>query len=447
MDFPVVEFPWFGNGSVIAVIAIVHVIVSHGIAIGATTLMVSLEYVGMKKNKEGLIDVAKKFSKWILIITTTVGALTGVGIWFSTTVIQPDSIGSLLRIFFWAWFVEWIVFITEVVLLLVYFYTWDKWKGAKRYIHNRIGMVLVLFGWLTAAIITGILSAKLTPGKWAETLSFWNAFFNPTYLPSLGFRTFIAIVLAVALVSIFVRFFIKDKNVQIDVFAVFGKINAVSLPLLLLTGVWYLFNIPQEAYDLIVWSTGMTKEIFTWVNIAGLIVFIIFGLWMLFKPGRISIILSLAVFFSSMGFIAEFEMVRESVRKPFIIYDYMYANGVVEKDAEKYNEEGYLPNSTFAAVEEVTEDNLYEAGEELYKGQCLACHTVDGWREKRAFATRLNGWTEEAIDTYIDTLHETRPFMPPFVGTEEEQKALAHFLHKVANEERQNNVEAKGEDE
>lgn len=447
MDFPVVEFPWFGNGSVIAVIAIVHVIVSHGIAIGATTLMVSLEYVGMKKNKEGLIDVAKKFSKWILIITTTVGALTGVGIWFSTTVIQPDSIGSLLRIFFWAWFVEWIVFITEVVLLLVYFYTWDKWKGAKRYIHNRIGMVLVLFGWLTAAIITGILSAKLTPGKWTETLSFWNAFFNPTYLPSLGFRTFIAIVLAVALVSIFVRFFIKDKNVQIDVFAVFGKINAVSLPLLLLTGVWYLFNIPQEAYDLIVWSTGMTKEIFTWVNIAGLIVFIIFGLWMLFKPGRISIILSLAVFFSSMGFIAEFEMVRESVRKPFIIYDYMYANGVVEKDAEKYNEEGYLPNSTFAAVKEVTEDNLYEAGEELYKGQCLACHTVDGWREKRAFATRLNGWTEEAIDTYIDTLHETRPFMPPFVGTEEEQKALAHFLHKVANEERQNNVEAKGEDE
>ncbi|MBO1002279.1 c-type cytochrome [Pseudogracilibacillus auburnensis] len=447
MDFPVVEFPWFGNGSVIAVIAIVHVIVSHGIAIGATTLMVSLEYVGMKKNKEGLIDVAKKFSKWILIITTTVGALTGVGIWFSTTVIQPDSIGSLLRIFFWAWFVEWIVFITEVVLLLVYFYTWDKWKGAKRYIHNRIGMVLVLFGWLTAAIITGILSAKLTPGKWTETLSFWNAFFNPTYLPSLGFRTFIAIVLAVALVSIFVRFFIKDKNVQIDVFAVFGKINAVSLPLLLLTGVWYLFNIPQEAYDLIVWSTGMTKEIFTWVNIAGLIVFIIFGLWMLFKPGRISIILSLAVFFSSMGFIAEFEMVRESVRKPFIIYDYMYANGVVEKDAEKYNEEGYLPNSTFAAVKEVTEDNLYEAGEELYKGQCLACHTVDGWREKRAFATRLNGWTEEAIDTYIDTLHETRPFMPPFVGIEEEQKALAHFLHKVANEERQNNVEAKGEDE
>lgn len=447
MDFPVVEFPWLGNGTVIAIIAIIHVIVSHGVAIGVTTLMVSLEYVGIKNNNEGLLSIARTFSKWVLVITTTIGAITGVGIWFSTTVIQPDSIGSLLRIFFWAWFVEWIVFITEVVLLLIYFYTWDKWKGAKQYIHNRIGWVLVLCGWLTAAIITGILSAKLTPGKWTETLSFWNAFFNPTYLPSLAFRTFIAIVLAIALVSVFIKFFVKDRKLQRDIFQVFGKINAFSLPLLLLTGVWYLFKIPQEAYDLIVWSTGMTKQIFTWVNIAGLVVFIVFGLWMLLRPKRVSVLIAIAVFFSSMGFIAEFEMVRESVRKPFIIYDYMYANGVLEKDAQKYNEEGYLPNSTFANVKEVTDENMYEAGEELYKGQCLSCHTVDGWRERRAFANRLNGWTEETIDQYITTLHETRPFMPPFVGTDEEKKALAHYLHKVANDEKEKQVEAKaGED-
>lgn len=434
MNFPVVEFPWFGNGSIIALVAIIHVVISHGVAIGVTTLMVALEHVGIKKNNDGLIAVARKFSKWVLIITTTVGAITGVGIWFTTTVIQPDSIGSLLRIFFWAWFAEWIVFVSEVTMLLIYFYTWDKWTGAKRYIHNRIGKVLVLFGWLTAAIITGVLAAKLTPGKWTETLSFWNAFFNPTYLPSLAFRTFIAIVLAIALVSVFVKFFVKDKNTQQDVFKVFGKINAFSLPLLLLSGVWYLYKIPAEAYDLIVWSTGMTKPVFTAINISGLAVFVIFGLWMLGKPRRVPFILAFAVFFSSMGFIAEFEMVRESVRKPFIIYDYMYANGVLAKDEQKYKEEGYLPNSTFAKVKEVTEENKFEAGEEIYKGQCLACHTVDGWREKRAFETRLAGWTEEAIFDYVTTLHETRPFMPPFVGTEEEQEALAHFLQKVANE-------------
>lgn len=444
MNFPVVEFPFVGNGMIIAIVAIIHVLVSHGVAIGATTVMVSLEYVGLKKENKGLLSVAKNISKWVLIITTTLGALTGVGIWFSTTVIQPDSIGSLLRIFFWAWFVEWLVFITEVVLLIIYYYTWDKWQGAKRIIHNRIGMALVFFSWFTAAIITGILAAKLTPGKWTETLSFWNAFFNPTYLPSLAFRTFIAIVLAIALLSVFIKFFVKDKQVQADVFSVFGKLNLVALPLLLLTGVWYLFKIPEQAYDLVVWSTGMTKEIFTVVNITGLLIFVVFGLWMLLKPKTVSLLLTIAIFFSSIGFIAEFEMVRESVRKPFIIYDYMYANGVLEKNAKKFNEEGYLANSTFTKIKEVTEDNMYEAGEELYKGQCLACHTIEGFRKSRAFAHRIDGWTEEALDGYIEQLHEARPFMPPFVGTDEERKALAHYLATTVNEVNGNGEVVKG---
>lgn len=445
MNFPVVEFPLIGNGMIIAIIATVHVIISHGVAIGTSTLMVSLEYVGIKQNNEKLLNVAKNISKWVLIITTTVGALTGVGIWFSTTVIQPDSIGSLLRIFFWAWFTEWIVFITEVVLLIIYYYTWEKWRGDKRYIHNRIGIGLVFFSWFTMAIITGILAAKLTPGKWTETLSFWNAFFNPTYLPSLAFRTFIAIVLAIALVSVFIKFFVKDKQVERDVFSVFGKLNVVAMPLLLLTGVWYLYKVPEQAYDLIVWSTGLSKEMFTIVNVAGLLVFVVFGLWMLVKPNTVSLLLTIAVFFSSIGFIAEFEMVRESVRKPFIIYDYMYANGVLEKEREKLNEEGYLANSTFSKVKEVTEENKYEAGEELFRAQCLACHTIDGWRDSRSFAKRIDGWSEETLADYIAHLHEARPFMPPFVGTDEEREALAHYLIETVNEVNGNQSIAKGE--
>ncbi|WP_054950626.1 c-type cytochrome [Numidum massiliense] len=437
MNFPVVEFPWLGNGTVIAIVAIIHVIISHGVAIGATTLMVSLEYVGIKKNNDGLLAVARKFSKWILILTTTVGAVTGVGIWFTTTVIQPDSIGSLLRIFFWAWFVEWIVFVTEVVLLIIYYYTWDKWQGAKRVIHNRIGIALAIFSWITAAIITGILSAKLTPGKWTDTLSFWNAFFNPTYLPSLAFRTFIAIVLATALIGLPLKLFMKNKPLQKDIFKVFGLWNAIALPGILLTGVWYLSRIPKEAYDLIVWSTGMSKSMFSWVNLLGLATFIVFTVWMARRPKKVPLILSLAVFGASIGFIAEFEAVRESVRKPFIIYDYMYANGVLAKDVERYQKEGYLANSTFAPVKEVTADNRYEAGEALYVGQCIACHTVDGWRERRAFSNRLAGWSEEVIDNYIGSLHEARPFMPPFAGTEEERAALAHFLQTVSNGDQQ----------
>lgn len=444
MNFPVVEFPWLGNGTVIAIIATIHVLISHGVAIGATALTVSLEYKAHKTNNKKLDGIARMLAKWILIVTTTAGAMTGVGIWFSTMVIQPASIGSLLRIFFWAWFVEWIVFCAEVILLIVYYYTWDKWKGAKKYLHLRVGYSLAIFSWITMAIITGVLAAKLTPGLWNETLSFWNAFFNPTYVPSLLFRTPLAIILAVSFIALIVKFRIKDKELQGEIFSVFGKWMAVSLPAILLFGGWYLSRIPEQAYDQVVWSTGMNPNMFTVINLLGLAVLIVFVIWLMAKPKKIPILLAIAVWASCIGYIAEFEMVRESVRKPYIIYNYMYANGVLASEVERYQEEGFLPNMSMLGVTEVTEDNQYEAGRAVYQGQCLACHTIDGWRSKRAFSDRVDGWTEDILESYIAVMHESRPFMPPFAGTDEERKALAHYIITSIDEANGKNL-AKGE--
>lgn len=92
MNFPSVDYSWFGNGSVIALIAIVHVVISHGVAIGTIALMVTMEYRAVRTKNAKLDQLAKKIAKWVLIITTTVGAMTGVGIWFSTTVIQRTQL-------------------------------------------------------------------------------------------------------------------------------------------------------------------------------------------------------------------------------------------------------------------------------------------------------------------------------------------------------------------
>lgn len=444
MNFPVVEFSWFGNGTIIALIATVHVLISHGVAIGATALTVSLEYKAYKTNNIKLDGIARMLTKWILIVTTTAGAMTGVGIWFSTMVIEPASIGSLLRIFFWAWFTEWIIFCGEVVLLLVYFYTWDKWKDAKKYLHLRTGFALTIFSWLTMAIITGVLAAKLTPGLWNETLSFWNAFFNPTYLPSLLFRTPLAIILATSFIALIVKFRIKDKELQGEIFSVFSKWMMISLPAILLFGSWYLSRIPEQAYQQVVWSTGMDQKMFTVINLTGLAILIIFVIWLKIKPKKIPLVLAIAVWGACIGYIAEFEMVRESVRKPFIIYNYMYANGVLASEVERYKEEGFLPNMSMLGVTEVTDENQYEAGRAVYQGQCMSCHTIDGWRSKRAFSKRVAGWTEESLAGYISVIHETRPFMPPFAGTDEELAALAHYIMTVVNEANGNQL-AKGE--
>lgn len=55
----------------------------------------------------------------VVVITTSIGAVTGVGIWFITGALAPEGIGSLIHLFFWPWFIEWGAFTTEVVLLLI----------------------------------------------------------------------------------------------------------------------------------------------------------------------------------------------------------------------------------------------------------------------------------------------------------------------------------------
>ncbi|MFF5995020.1 c-type cytochrome [Lysinibacillus sp. KU-BSD001] len=437
MNFPSVDFPWFGNGTVIAAIAIIHVMISHGIAIGMTVLTVSAEYRAMKKKNNELNELAKKMAKWILIITTTMGAMTGVGIWFSTTVLQPDSIGSLLRIFFWAWVVEWIVFITEVVLLIIYYYTWDKCQTiAQRKKHINLGIALALFSWLTMAIITGVLAAKLTPGNWIETKSFWDAFMNPTYLPSLGFRMFLAVMLAITITSFFVRWRLKNKELQSEMLNVFAFWGAISLPGTIITGLWYLKSIPAETYDMIVWSTGMSDTMFQVINGVGLLLLIVFLFWITVKPKTLPWVLSLVVFATSLSFIGEFEMVRESIRKPYIIYDYMYANGLLAEKQDEINEEGYLVNAAWATYDTVDQyTTKAEAGRDIFIGQCLICHTENGWRSSRAMANRVDGWSEESIKTFIPTMHNVRKAMPPFMGTEEELEALAAYLAKITEQE------------
>ena len=428
MNFPTITFDWIGNGTIIAIIAVLHVVVNHAFAIGGSILMVSTEYKAYKTRNQQMDDFARKLSKLILIVTTTTGAMTGVGIWFSTMVIQPNAIGSLLRIYHWAWFTEWIVFVSEVILLLVYFYTWKKWSTRKKkWLHIKVGIGLSIASWLTMAIITAILGAQLTPGEWVETRSFWDGVANPTWLPQLFFRSFAAIVLAVTILGPYMKFFVKDEDTRRDIRKLWGKWAAYSVPFMLALGIWYLNAVPQEAKDLILWSTGFSETTFKTINLTALgLVVILAALYIWGK--KVPFILTTVVALMSVFMVGEFEIVRETIRKPYVIYHYMYVNGIRVDQVEKFQEEGYLANSNWSSVNEVTEDNKLEAGREIFEGQCMACHTVDGWRDKRAMAERIGGWNKDALSQYIATLHQARSFMPPFAGTEEEREALAEYL-------------------
>ncbi|TDF92771.1 c-type cytochrome [Paenibacillus piri] len=434
MDYPTIDFGWIGNGNLIGMMAVLHVMINHAVAIGGSILMVSIEYVAVKQQNERLEAFSRWLSKWILIITTTLGAMTGVGIWFTTTVIQPYAIGSLLRIFHWAWFTEWLVFVSEVVLILMYFYTWDKWSGDKKKLHLRTGVALCVMSWFTLVLITGILAAQINPGNWAETLSFWSAFLNETWIPSTLFRTFAAISLGVALLAPFTRWFVKNKLDRVTVLKLFGKWLVVSVPLMIAFGVWYQRTLPEKAQALVVWGSGMSDFTFAVINVTGLLLIFVLGIMLL--DGRANFPVSLTLFTAlfSLLLLAEFEIIRENIRKPYVIYNYMYANGVLKSDLERYKKEGMLGESRLSGITKVTDANKLQAGEELFRMQCISCHSIDGARRSRAMTVRVNGWSEEAIASFIPQMHQVRPAMPPFAGNEEEVKALAAYIHSVVSE-------------
>lgn len=434
MSFPTIDFGWLGNGNLIGMMAVLHVMINHAVAIGGSILMVSIEFAAVKTDNERLEIFARKLSKWILIITTTAGAMTGVGIWFTTTVIEPYAIGSLLRIFHWAWFTEWLVFVSEVILILIYYYTWDRWSGDKKKLHLRTGVALCVMSWFTLVLITGILAAQINPGNWVEDLSFWSAFFNPAWVPSTLFRTFAAITLGVALLTPLTRWFVKLDQDRHTVLKIYGKWLVVSVPLMLVFGIWYERTLPEKAKDLVVWATGLSDLAFNFINVLGLMLIFILGVLLIEGKSKFSVTFTIFTALFSLMLLAEFEIVRENIRKPYVIYNYMYANGVLKSEVEKYKKEGMLKSSPFSTVKEVTEDNKIQAGEELFRMQCIVCHSIDGVRRSRAMTVRTEGWSEEALAQFIPHLNEVHPVMPPFAGNEAEVKALAAYIHKMTAE-------------
>jgi hypothetical protein len=151
-------------------------------------------------------------------------------------------------------------------------------------------------------------------------------------------------------------------------------------------------------------------------------------------PRRMPGVALLAPFAMTLVLLGSFERVREFIRKPYVIGDYMYANGLRVADYPLYKEEGVLRHATYTSVRSVTDDNGVEAGAEVFRLTCTRCHTATG---VNAVTDRLrdlygNGdWDRDTIKYYLLGMHTARPFMPPFPGTEREAGALADYLLDV----------------
>jgi len=439
-DFPIFSMPLFGHRFIFAFDAIVHVFVSHA-AVGGSIVLAFAQYFAIKNNDRKFDELTYKVLFTLFILATAVGALTGIGIWVHVNIINPAAIGALLRVFFWKWFVEWIVFNIEMILLLMFFLTWkSKPIGTPAKAgHFKLVVGYAVASWLTMAIITAILGFQMTPGNWLASEfpakpDYMASLMNPSWIPSLGFRTFFAILWASAGAMVLTWFFTKDDaETRQKGIRFFGKFLYASVIPLLVFGYWYYLQFPQAAKDL--FSVGAVTRRFAvdpqlavQITLGLVALAVVSSAYLFFKPTKAPMLAAIGLLVASGALIGEFERVREFVRKPYIIYGYMYANGIRVQDMPLINKEGYLKQAVFLPDElrKITPENKVKVGEQLYLFECRYCHTVNGINSVK---TRVKGWDEATIYHRIGQLNSpATPYMPPFAGTDEERAALAAYL-------------------
>jgi cytochrome bd ubiquinol oxidase subunit I len=463
MDYPTWA-PGIGGGVLIGIISIVHVLVSH-FAVGGGIVMAVVETLAVRRRDASLRALARRSSTMLILISTVFGAISGVGIWFSIGLVAPAATSALIHNFAWGWAIEWTFFLLEVATALAWAATWDRVRPRT---HLLFIWLYAFAAFMSLAVIQGILAFMLTPGRWLETHRFWDSLFNPSYLPGLVLRTGACLLLAGAYLALAAQ---REKDGQargrlvrlLAVFQVVGALVALaSFPW------WQRAALPGglEAVFSGAASTlyGMNRTVS--LARAGLAAALALSLLAVLMPRWHRWPAAVVTLLAAFVFLGGYERVREGARKPFVIRDWMFSNGIRVDQVPRLNERGILTTSGWASRAAAV-GNL-EAGEQVFRIQCSCCHTRDGYNSIRtrlgaadpdriagliglmradaevwaaAVASRTGGapasggtppFGGTAGGKNVDRDRLTYPYMPPLVGTEEDAAALAEFLLHAA---------------
>ncbi len=404
----------------IGLIAILHVFVSH-FAVGGGLYLVLAERKAYRENDPTVLEYVKGHSLFFVLVVLVFGAVSGVGIWWSIGLVSPAATSTLLHVFVWAWAIEWVLFAVEIAAAFVYYYGWDR---LDRWTHLIVGWIYFVAAWLSLFMINSILTFMLTPGRWLTTREFWHAFFNPTAIPSLIIRTMVSIALA-GLYGLVTAAAIPDRRLKAKMVRFAATWLLPASLVLPIGGAWYISRIPPFAREISMGGSPAVT-IFAGLSIvlsAVLFVFAFFGPFQ--RPQHFTLPFAFLLALVGLSVTGVTEWVREAVRKPYIVYGYMYSNGITRFEQEAIGRDGALRAAKWVTTKEVREDNRQEAGQNLYKTQCASCHTIGGFNGMRL---AVKGWRKEFIDFQLQHLSELKGFMPPFMGTDAERQALAAWL-------------------
>lgn len=441
MNYPVWEVPGIGSPWVIGIISIFHVLIAW-FAVGGGIYLPLAERKLYREGREDWVPVLMKHSRFFLVLTSVFGAVSGVGIWFAIGLVQPEATSTLIHNFVFGWAIEWVFFVIELAAAAVYYYTWNR---IPRELHLKVGFLYAAASFLTLVIINGILAFMLTPGEaWLsvagtgeEASKFWNAFFNPTYFPSLLVRTLACLSLA-GIYALITYSRVEAPELQESKARMVRWSAGWLIPMLLLLPVgliWMLAAMNPESRQILqlgvatIGSGAFTivtrvsmLTILTTLTIAGVVYFFAYKYPRDLTLGHGIALLGLAAIAT-----ASTEFARETIRKPYVIQSHMYSNSVRTNEIEKFNANGYLTSSIWTPKSASPVD----LGKAMFRGQCMSCHTESGYR---SMTKLLQGRDAKALGQLLQMLHQPPKdspypkYMPPLVGKPEEIEYLSAYL-------------------
>lgn len=423
----------------IAIIAVTHVFVAH-FAVGGGLYLITTERLGRKRNMPGVVDHARRHSRFFVLLTLVFGALSGVGIWFVIGLASPDTTFLLIRTFVWGWASEWCFFIIELSAAILYYKTWDTISPRR---HMTIGWIYAIASIITLLIINGILTFMLTPGDWVETGDFWDGFFNPSYWPTTILRIGITIMVAGCFGLVTAR---KSEDDDARSLLMVRSARWIAVGLLLGAA---MFPLTVDAFpasaDLLLANSEsaalggpgaksgieLLGHAWQWGGIGAIVLFGLAVVLSVLTPKRMPAAGAWAVVLLAFFVFGAAEYAREALRKPYSIGEVMYPSGIrADAVQDLRTDKGFLAFTPDA--EEARGASSLRVGELMYERQCAACHTLDGYRGLR---TRLEGWHENRIGTLLLVLEQAQPGeahaygqMPPLVGNKQEIESLKGWL-------------------
>ena len=187
---PAVEFPYTGNRTAVWIIAQLHTLFGAFI-LGSPIFVVISEWLGYRKQDLRYDRLAKEVTK-VTVILFSMTAVTGGLFIFVLLAAYPQFTTWFINQFYLVFAVIYpLLFISGTIVLYMYFYLWDAWKGEKKGRHIALGVLLNLICMITMFVIDGPTSFMNTPPKaegispqeFLETATLWDKIFNQSWMP------------------------------------------------------------------------------------------------------------------------------------------------------------------------------------------------------------------------------------------------------------------------